>query len=217
MPETITIPISFFEAVFEFEKTNVEVWATRAAIAQIILDALQPWAAKVDDLEPVTTGKASEHGLIARLPLKRVALFFGPSYCRFSRDAVGWDLAKETIEIFEVAGNAYRKISGSTVKKTKTTIGVHLQPKTIPFIKLLSPFLAEQMKSLELGPLRTMAAVAKWENRIVTLDGSGSLANGIFVRLERDFEGDRTLHQIAEQLWKDEEQVFDMLGVKEDA
>jgi len=216
VPELVTIPISFFEAVFEFEKTNVEIWDTRALIAQAVLDALQGWGANIDDFEPLTTGKISAQGLVVRLPLKHVVLFFGPAYCRFSRDH-DWSLAKETFEIFNAAGAAYRKISASAFCRTRTSIGLHLQPMTVPFTSLLSPFVADQMKSLEEAPLRTMAVVAKWENRKVTLDGSGSLANGLFVKLERDFEGTATLEQVGEQLRSDEEQVFDMLGVKEDA
>lgn len=217
MSEIVTIPISFFEAIFEFERANVEVWAARAPIAQAVFDALQPWAANIDDIESVTTGKISEQGLTARLPLKQVALFFGPSYCRFSRDAIDWSLANETIEIFHAAAMAYRRISGSTVRKIKTAVGLHLQPKTMPFVSLLAPFMTTQLKSLEANPLRAMAVVANWTNRKITLDGSASLANGIFVKLERDFESSATLEQIAEQLRTDEAQVFDMLKVREDA
>jgi hypothetical protein len=79
----------------------------------------------------------------------------------------------------------------------------------------LQPFMPEQLAALETGPLRTMAVVAKWDQRTVTLDGSFSLANGLFLKFEREFPGTSTDGQIAEQLLKDEEQLLALLGVKE--
>ena len=95
-------------------------------------------------------------------------------------------------------------------------IGIHVQPRTLPFMELLNPFVSSQLAALETQPVRTMAAVAKWEDRKVTIDGSGSLANGIFLRLERDFNAKITYEQIAHQLRHDEEELFRVLGVEED-
>jgi hypothetical protein len=50
----------------------------------------------------------------------------------------------------------------------------------------------------------------------VTLDGSGSLANGIFLKLEREFHGTLTYLQIVEQLRKDEEQLMAIVGIEEE-
>jgi hypothetical protein len=61
-----------------------------------------------------------------------------------------------------------------------------------------------------------MAAVAKWEDRRVTIDGSAALANAIFLRLERNFLASATYPEIATQLRKDQEDLFRILGVEED-
>jgi hypothetical protein len=98
----------------------------------------------------------------------------------------------------------------------KTAISMHIQPRALSFIDILRPFLPAQLAALETEPVMTMAAVAKWDNRKVTIDGSATLANGLFVRLERDFPGASTYQEIALQLRKDEEALFKILGVEED-
>ena len=216
MAELATIPISFFEVTNEYEWPNLLPWVDRAPILQSIFDGLRAWSPHVDDVEILSAGKISDQGFIIRLPLKRVALFFGPAYCRFSRDAVDWGLADETIAIFDAALTAFVKLSDVVIARRRTSIGLHIQPKTTPFIKLLQPFIPQQLSALESTPPRTMAVVAKWDHRTVTLDGSGSLANGIFLKFEREFPGTFTNVQILEQSLRDEEQLLAILGVKEE-
>ena len=62
--------------------------------------------------------------------------------------------------------------------------------------------------------LLTIAAVAKWRNRKITIDGSGAIANGIFLSLERDFTGSTTYSEIVQQLQKDEVDLFEILRVE---
>jgi hypothetical protein len=216
MAELVTVPISFFEVTFDYARPNLALWGDKAPIVQALFDALEPWDPKVDDIESLNTGKLSEQGIVMKLPLKRVTLFFGPAYCRFSRDAVDWNLAAETIEIFDVATSAFVSLSGVPMGAKKTAIGLHLQPKSVPFLEVLSPFMPPRLGTLENAPLRTMAIVAKWDKRRVTLDGSGSIANGLFVKFEREFESSTTSQEMAAQLLKDEEDLLAMLGVQED-
>ncbi len=100
--------------------------------------------------------------------------------------------------------------------KKKTTISLHIQPRALTFMDVLNPFVPRQLAALESHPVRTMATVAKWDNRKVTIDGSGVLANGLFLRLERDFEAGATYDEIANQLRRDEEELFTILGIEED-
>jgi hypothetical protein len=216
MPELVTIPISFFEVTFEYDRPNLALWSDRGPIVQAIFDGLQAWNPKVDDIEPIITGKLSEQGFIIKLPLMRASFFFGPAWCRFSRDAVDWNLAAETVAMLDAATTAFVRLTGMVIKIKKTAIGVHLQPRTKPFIEILGPFMALKRGALEDTPLRTMAIVAKWDKRKVTIDGSGALANGIFLKIERDFESAATSVAMAEQLRSDEEELFAILGVKED-
>jgi hypothetical protein len=216
MPELVTIPISFLEITIDYECPEFKLWVDRAAIVQELFAALKPWDVTVDDFEPRTTGKLSEQGVNIKLPLKRVSFFFGPAYCKFTRDDVNWESAVETITILDVIASILVTVGGIVLGTKKTIIGLHLQPRTKPFVELLNPFLAPQLATLETEPIRTMAAIAKWPKRKVTIDGSAALANGLFLKLERDFESATTYEQMAQQLRDDEEKLFTMLGVEED-
>ena len=216
MPELVTIPISLFELAVDYERPEFKVWMDRASVVQGIFDALKPWEPRIDDVDIVTTGKASEQGFTIKLPLKRVSFFFGPASCKFTRENVDWQTAEETIAILDAAVSALIRSCGVAMGPKNTAISLHLQPKSLPFNALLIPFIAPQLASLDSEPVSTMATVAKWAHHKVTIDGSGVIANAIFLRFEREFPTAATYDEIAERLRKDEEDLFKILGVEED-
>jgi hypothetical protein len=216
MPELVTIPISYFEVAVGYERPEFRLWMDRASIVQGIFDALEPWEPRIDDVDAITTGKASEQGVTIKLPLKRVSFFFGPASCKFTRENVDWQSAEETIAIFDAAVSALIRSSGVAMGPKSTAISLHLQPKSLPFITLLTPFIAPQLAALDSQPVTTMATVAKWAHHKVTIDGSAVLANAIFLRFEREFPTTATYEEITDQLRKDEEDLFIILGVEED-
>jgi hypothetical protein len=107
--------------------------------------------------------------------------------------------------------------TGAQIAKRKTVIVLHAQPKTTPFFQILSPLVPPQLAALEPSPPRTMAIVLVWDKRKITLDGSGQLANGIFMRFEREFDGQISYEDMARRLHTDETEIFNMLGIQEEA
>jgi hypothetical protein len=217
MPEIITTPLSFFEVEMEYAEPDLKMWLDRANVVQSVWKALKPWNVTVDDVEIIQTGKPSEQGIKFKIPQKLSSFFFGPAYCKFNRDNTDWGVAEETIGIIEAVTNALLSQTKAIIAKRKTTIVLHAQPKKLPFIQLLSPLIPPRIAGLEDQQPKTMAIVVKWENRKLTVDGSASLSNGIFIRLEREFDGSVSYQDIAHQLRADELQVFAMLDVQEEA
>jgi hypothetical protein len=73
------------------------------------------------------------------------------------------------------------------------------------------------MAALEDQPITTMAAIAKWgDKRKVTLDGSGAIANALYLRFERQFESESPFEEMARLLRADEEELFRLLGMEEE-
>lgn len=93
MAEIVTIPVSFFELVADYERPEIHLLIDRGAVVQGIFDALKRWNPSIDDIEFHTTGKHSEQGVTFKLPAKRISFFFGGAACRFVRDAVDWTSA----------------------------------------------------------------------------------------------------------------------------
>ena len=216
MVELVTIPISIFEFAVAYQRPEFKLWIDRASVVQGIFDALGPWEPRIDDVDAITNGKASEQGFTIKLPLKRVSFFFGPASCRFTRENVDGQTAADTIDILDAAVSALIRTSGVALGPKSTAISLHLQPKSLPFVALLTPFIVPQLAALDSELPSTMATVAKWAHRKVTIDGSGVIANAVFLRFERDFPNIATYGEIAEQLRKDQEDLFRMLGVEED-
>lgn len=215
MPELISIPIASFEATFKYKDTNVMLWLDRANVVQALFTALKPWDVDVDNVEIISVGKPSEQGIRFKLPSKRIAFFFSAAVSSFTKDNADWESAEETITIMDLAFSTLAKSAKIEVATIETVIALHMQPKTLPFMKILGPFVPPQLATLN-GEIRSMASIIKWDKRKVIIDGSGQVANGVFLRFDREFDGTATYKEIAEQLRADEEVLFAMLGVKED-
>lgn len=216
MPELVTIPISIFEIAIEYANPSMKLLVDRAKIVDQLFRAFKPWKIMLDDVEVLQEGRPSEQGVKFKLPLKRTSFFFGAARCKLVRDDADWESADELINILNAGWKTLVEIGAVEAGGYKTSIAMHLQPKALPFIELLKPFAPAPLATLDASPIIAIAGVVKWEKRRVTVDNSGHLANGLFVRMERDFEGTATFPEIAGQLKIDEDQLFDLIGVKED-
>src|ERR1700722_12156672 len=134
MPELITIPISYFEATFNYKEPNIMLWLDRATVVKTLFRALAPWHIAVDNVEIITTGKPSEQGLKFKLPQKKITFFFGPALCKFSRDDADWQSAEETITIMDTSFSALAGSANIEAATIDTVIALHMQPKTLPFM-----------------------------------------------------------------------------------
>jgi hypothetical protein len=217
MREIVSTPISYFDLEIEYVKPDFESASQRAPVVQAIWDALEPWHITIDNLELITTGKVSEQGVRFRLPQKSSMFFLGAASCRFVRDNTGWNIAEETITIIDAAVQALLSSTAIKFAKYKTSVVIHAQPKKLLFVDILSTLVPVKMLGLENKAMKTAALVVKWEDRKVTIDGSASLANGLFIKYEREFSANTSYQQIAERLLADEEQIFAMLGIEAEA
>lgn len=217
MPEKVTIPISFFEYAGQYSRPAITALMDRARIVEAVFEALTPWKIEIDNIEPITTGKPSEQGINFRIPAKKIQFFFGADSCKFSKDDANWETANEVAEILTAASQALTNASGVLLSKQKTAIALHIQPRTKSFVDILRPFLSPAIQSLESAQVRSGASIIKWDDRRIVLDGSGALANGVFLKFEREFDGSVDLKLIAERLRADEAAILNMLDVEEDS
>jgi hypothetical protein len=193
MAELVTIPISIFEFAADYVHPEFKIiWTDRASVVEGIFDALKPWAPRLDDVEAITTGKTQEQGFTIKLPLKRVSFFFGATSCKFTQENVAWQTSAETIAILDAVVSALIRSGRVELGSKNTTVSVHLQPKSVPSMVLLAPFIAPPLAALGSEPVITLATVAKWAHQTVMIDGSGIVANAVFLRFEREFPSTST-------------------------
>jgi hypothetical protein len=216
MPELVAIPIAFFEIVVEYVRPNMKLLVDRAKVVEHLFEAFSPWSIKIDDTEVIQEGKPSEQGIKFKIPAKRTSFMFGAGSCKLNRDDASWESAEETIKILDAGWRVLSELAGVHAASYKTTIAMHLQPTTVQFVEILKPFAPTQLAGLDQSPIKAIAAVVKWEKRRITIDGSSQLANGLFIRLERELDGSTSYEQIASQLKADEDELLVMLNVQED-
>ena len=216
MPELVSMPIATVEIVIEYADPSINLLVDRAKVVDQLFRVFKQWGVKVDDVEVLQEGKPSEQGVKFKLPLKRTSFFFGAALCKLIRDDAGWDTAEETIEILTAGWNILVEIGAVEAGVFKTAIAMHVQPKTLPFIELLRPLAPAPFTTLDSTPIKALAAIVKWDKRRVTVDGSSQLANGLFIRMEREFKGTATFVEVAQQLKKDEDQIFALIGIEEE-
>lgn len=216
MPELVTVPVSFFEVVIDFERPDIRIWLDRTTLIHHVFEALRPWNVGVDDIEVVNTGKVSEQGVTFKIPAKRIAFFFGPAYCRLTRDAVDWQLAEETLVIINALLGALLKSTGLVLSTRNTKVVLHIQPRAASVMQILEPFIPHRLRGLQEEPAATMASVVKWPKRRVTLDASPTVANAFLLQFEREFDGATDFFEILRYLSRDEEELFQILDIKAD-
>lgn len=216
MPELVSIPIAVVEITIEYSRPNLRLAMDRKDVVEQLFDAFKVWNIKVDDIEVISEGKPSEQGVKFKIPSKRTSFFLGPASCKLVRDDAGWDSAQETIAILDAGLNVVMRSGSVEVGGYKTAIALHIQPKTLRFLDLLRPLCPPKLADLDASPVSGMAAVMKWDQRRVTIDGSAQIANGLFLRFEREFDGNATYSNIAAKLKEDEDQLFELLDVRED-
>ncbi len=216
MSQLVTIPISTFEIAIEYEIPSVRLWVDRTQVIEAMFEAFRPWALNFDDIDVIDQGKNSDKGLRFRLPLKRASFFLGAAYCRFSQDDANWSMMPDAVAILQAGVSMLLEVAKVRKSNQRTTLALHLQPKSGRFVDILRPFVPSQLAGLESAPVQAIASVVKWGNRRIYLDGSGSLANAVFVKIDRDFGPEATYEQIAEQIYADERTIFNILDVEED-
>jgi len=215
MPEKVTIPISIFDYSSDYVRPVISIWMDRAKLVQNMFDVLAKWDLDVDNVEPITKGSPSEQGIKIKIPAKRATLFFGPSDCKFSRDAVDWSTADETAEILRTFLATLMDGTNVQLLNHKTALIMHLQPTTKKFVDLLKPFLPDGLKGFRTGEITSGAAVVKWKDGRVTLDGSAIVANAMYLKYEREFDSSVSFETIATELRAGEDELFRILDVEE--
>jgi hypothetical protein len=216
MPELVTIPIAIFDVVMDYTQPNMKLLMDRIKVVDRLFAGYKPWKIKVDDVEIISEGKPSEQGIKFKIPSKRTSFFFGAASCRLTRDDADWESAEETIAILNVGLTALTEVAGVQIGTYKTSISLHIQPKTAQFIDLLRPFASSQITVLDASPMKAFATIVRWDRRRITVDNSAQLANAVFLKFDREFEGVASIEEIAHQLRVDEEELFAVLGVQED-
>ena len=216
MPASITIPISTFEMIFNYETPSFALMFDRRKVLEELFTALAPWSPNLDDVEFLDNGKQSDRGVRIKLPNKSAQFFYGPTACRFVKDAASWADYNDLEQMISAAIPAFLRVTGIRFSTQTSMVSIHIQPTEVPFRDVLRKALVpEPFVALDATPTTVVAMVVRWAKHRITLDGSAALANGIFLQMEREHDGQTTLEDVGQLIAKDQQDIFTILDVKE--
>jgi hypothetical protein len=216
MSELVSIPVAVVEVTIDYVSPKLKLLMDRANVVTRLFELFAKWDITTDDMEVVKKGKNSEQGVRFKLPSKNTSFFFGANWCKLTLDSASWDFAEDAISILDAAWEVLAKAGEIERKGYRVSLAMHVQPKTKSFIELLKPFAPEPLTRSGGESITGVASLVRWQDHKITLDGSARLANAIFIRLEREFPSNMTLQEIAGRLRQDEDEAFELIGIRED-
>jgi len=213
------IPYGLFEYTAFFEKPIIEtLGGSIVPVVAAVLDALAPWGFKVDGVEAKRgPEKLIEHGVIFRRtsppsPAMSLALSFNRIF--ISAENLDWSEADNFMAAMKAGVDAIQRTASPKIRTQHVALGMHIQLKSKPRNELTAPLLSESARKLLDGDVKFSGIILNREKCSVIIDASVAYANGLFVRMFREHPAAATWVQLAEALRRDEEQLFEVLGLE---
>lgn len=212
------VPQSVVEYTLTFASPIIRAGGEPSPIIASALEALEASGFSIEGVE-VKTGseKLNDYAIIFKrtnppAPPMSFTLFLGKIF--ISAGNLDWEGAETFISTATAGVRSILEATGAKIKSQVLGLGMHVQFKNRSRIDVMAPLLAPQALTLLDGELTCPGIIVKREKCTVIVEASVVYANGIFVRLFREHPGDTTLQEIAKVLHKDEEQLFEVLGLE---
>lgn len=208
------IPFGQIEYNISFKAPIFEAWRDTTKLIPSVLSALEPFGFKLDGVElKYQPEKLNDRFVIFRRATPGFVFSVGVGRMGFLIENVDWSEAENIVACAAAAMGAVQKISNFEIATQQLTLIMHVQFKEKNRAEITAPLLAPSALKLLDGTVNCHGIILTREKATIVVDGSAAFANGIFVRIVREHSPDRTLAQMAETLRKDEQILFDVLGV----
>ena len=212
------IAYSLLEYTGLFKRPILEPSSPTGKLIATILDALRPGGYTFDGVElNLQVRKLDEYAVIFRrttpvVPARSLTLGLGQAL--ISAENLDWTEAEKFIAEQGAALNAIREVGGAEIQSQRLVVGMHIQLKDRPRKEVTAPLLSPVGLNLVDGEADFSGVILLRGKAIFTIDASLGFANGLFVRISREHPPEGGLEHLAETLRKDEEKIFDVLGLE---
>lgn len=213
----IEIPYGVVEYTAFFKEPIFEGW-DNPDLQLNVLRALSPYGFTLDGVEyKDESEKASEHAIVFRrtnpaTPGMNLTLGLGKAV--ITAENLDWSEAEHFVLAMKTALSAILDTASASLRSQQVALGMHIQLKSKLRKDVTMPLLsAEGLRMIE-GNISFPGIVLHVEKGHIVIDASAVFANGLFIRLFREHSPDVPLEMLAEVLRKDEERVFEVLGLE---
>lgn len=209
------IPYSMLEYTATFAKPVLEALSVPAQFVAVMLNALEPFGFQTDGVELKTRSeKLSKHALVFRRNPAGVTFTLGVEKLVIVAENLDWSNAEQFMKGARSGLDAVLQKANVEIKLQNLVLGIHIQLKTKPRQEVTAPLLSAAALKLLDGELKMPGIILQREKCSIVIDGSLAFANGLFVRINRAHEANRSFEQMAEVLRGDEMQLFDLLNLE---
>lgn len=123
-----------------------------------------------------------------------------------------WSRAPMFVSMFQMAIDALKASIGKELEGQQLTLGFHLKPGVKPFRETVTRFVnAKALNSEDAG---FFGVSVYYPDRFFVIDSSVAVVGGIFIKLNRNYNGGKRFEEMATILRKDEETTLHYLGLK---
>jgi hypothetical protein len=211
----IELPYGLFEYTAFFLEPALDAWTNVAFLIQQMLRTLEPYGFNFDDVEVKNrTEKPAEHTILFKSTAPNITFHMGVSKLTIACENLSWGDKDKALEILKTGINTVLGLTKGEIKSQRAHLAMHIQLKTAKPDAVTERLLSPVAHSLLDGAVEFSGIILLRKGARVIIDASAAFANGLFVRLQREHSKQVTLEQIAEMLYKDEKQLFDVLGLE---
>jgi len=207
---------AFFEYRTNFKEPITVLWSggRQAEIIDAVHKALASWGV---GLENIAWNQSAKN-------LREVQLTFGvPSLVASIQVGVvgvtmtainpDWSRAPALVSMFQAGMDALKGATRQQLQSQQTTLGFHLEPPgKRPFRETVAQFV--NAKALGVDDATMFGMSVYYDDCSFVFDASAVIRGGLFIKLVRNFEGEKLFEEIAKTLYSDEEAVLRRLGLK---
>ncbi|MGA1999014.1 MAG: hypothetical protein ABSG52_03390 [Terriglobales bacterium] len=212
----IEIPYGIVEYTAVFKRPIFSAWANLAGFSAVVLDALSPYGFTIDGMEAKThSEKLTENAIVFRHPTAPVVTFsVGLAKTTVMAENLDWAEAEQFLATATAGLEALKQAANPDIQSQHVALGIHVQLKTKSRKEVTAPLLGPAAFDLLDGDIQSQGIILQRQKCSIIIDASLAYANGLFIRILREHAPDASLPDIAGVLRKDEEHVFQVLGLE---
>ncbi len=218
MPQELAIAdiqAAFLEYRANFKEPITPVWFGRqqGEIINVVHKALAQWQL---GFENISWNQAAKNLGEAYINFAFPSLFssfqVGVAGVTITALNPDWSRAQAFVALFQTGMDALTASVGQGLQGQQLTLGFHVKPGEKPFRETVNQFV--NAKALESEKAAFYGASVYFNDYSFVIDGSLAFPGGVFVKFIRNFTGEKRFDEMATTLYKDEEFVLRLLGLK---
>jgi hypothetical protein len=212
------IVYSALEYTAIFKDPIFESAAMPAGLVAPILKALAPWDFKLEGVHLKThSEKLSDYAITFRHGLEVApdrVLVLALDKATFTAMNLSWEEAEPFAALVQAGMGAIREAARAEVNSQSVTLAMHVQLKVKPRKDVTATLLTTKGLGLLSDQVKSPGVILIGDKATLVIDASVGYENALFIRIVRQHPAHATVEDLAAALRKDEEHLFNVLGLE---